>query len=77
MVATKSPRTLENLNALLIDAVAAIAIASARGDDDEWRRLRRRRDRLWREWLALRNASPEGERELERRGIKLWWRRGA
>jgi len=75
MVATKSPRTLENLNALLADVAAAIA--SVRGDDDEWRRLRRRRDRLWREWMTLRAASPEGERELERRGIKLWWRRGA
>jgi len=76
MVATKSPRTLENLNALLIDAAAAIASVPA-SDDDERRRLRRQKDKLWREWLTLRNASPEGERELERRGIKLWWRRGA
>jgi hypothetical protein len=70
------PRTLENLNALLADMAADIASVPA-SDDDERRRLRRQQDKLWREWLALRDALPEGERELERRGIKLWWRRSA
>jgi hypothetical protein len=70
------PRTLENLNALLADMAADIASVPG-SDDDERRRLRRRQDKLWREWLALRDASPEDERELERRGIKLWWRRSA
>jgi hypothetical protein len=70
------PRTLENLNALLADMAADIASVPA-SDDDERRRLRRQQDKLWRECLALRDASPEGERELERRGIKLWWRRSA